>query len=176
MERARRSWSRLAVGDLVGQRVLERVLELREEAASRRGTRRPAGGRARAAAPPPGSSAIACSSANGTSLPITAADCSRRLSSGGSRSMRAARIACTVAGTWMARIGSRQAIGPALADQRLRSPPGSARSPRGRTGCPRCARSASRLSGCSAGIVAEQRVQQLLGALRRQADRAGAGV
>ena len=35
----------------------------------------------------------------GTSLPITAAACSRPLSSGDSRSMRAANIACTVAGT-----------------------------------------------------------------------------
>ena len=65
-----------------------------------------------------GSSAIACSSANGTSLPITAAACSRRLSSGGSRSMRAARIACTVAGTWMRLHGPRQPIGAALAGQR----------------------------------------------------------
>ena len=35
----------------------------------------------------------------GTSVPMTAAVCSRRLSSAGSRSMRAASTACTVAGT-----------------------------------------------------------------------------
>jgi hypothetical protein len=37
----------------------------------------------------------------GTSVPMTAAVCSKRFSSGGSRSMRAASTACTVAGTWM---------------------------------------------------------------------------
>ena len=38
----------------------------------------------------------------GTSLPTTAAAWSSRLSSGARRSMRAARIAWTVAGTWIA--------------------------------------------------------------------------
>ena len=48
---------------------------------------------------------------------MTAAVCSRRFSSGGSRSMRAASTACTVAGTWMVWQGLRQAIGARLADQ-----------------------------------------------------------
>ena len=91
-----------AVGDLVGQRVLERVLELGEQAASRRGTRRPGGRPSPGCSASSGSSAMAWSSANGTSLPITAAAWSSRLSSGASRSMRAARTACTVAGTWSA--------------------------------------------------------------------------
>ena len=48
--------------------------------------------------------------------PITAAVCSRRLSSGGSRSMRAASTACTVAGTCM--VGERlcQTIGARRTD------------------------------------------------------------
>ena len=46
------------------------------------------------------SSAIAWRRAKGTSLPITAAACSSRLSSGARRSMRAARIDLAVAGIW----------------------------------------------------------------------------
>ena len=42
---------------------------------------------------------MACNSGQGTSVPITAAVWSRRFSSGGSRSIRAASTACTVAGT-----------------------------------------------------------------------------
>ena len=64
-----------------------------------------------------------------------------RFASGGSRSMRAARTACTVAGTWMLGRRLRQAVSPPLAHQHLRLHQGS-RSPPGRTGCPRCARSA----------------------------------
>src|SRR5262245_9423936 len=41
---------------------------------------------------------MACNRSRGTSMPRTAAVCSSRFSSGGSRSMRAARTACTVAG------------------------------------------------------------------------------
>jgi len=44
---------------------------------------------------------MAASSVEGTSTPITAAAWSSRFCSGESRSMRAARIAWTVAGTWM---------------------------------------------------------------------------
>ena len=83
----------------MGQRVLERVLEVGEEA----GLVEELGGLEAVepcgAAPPRALSAIAWSSAKGTSLPMTAADWSRRLSSGASRSMRAASTACTVAGT-----------------------------------------------------------------------------
>ena len=42
---------------------------------------------------------MACRSGNGTSLPMTAAVCRRFLSSAGSRSIRAAKTAWTVAGT-----------------------------------------------------------------------------
>jgi hypothetical protein len=42
---------------------------------------------------------MACNSGKETSVPLTAAVQSRRFSSAGSRSMRAAKIACTVAGT-----------------------------------------------------------------------------
>ena len=86
-----------AVGHLVGQGVLEgeftlgeeprlvdelglQVVEAAVQAAS-------------------GISAMACNSARGTSVPMTAAVWKRCLSSGGSRSIRAASTACTVAGT-----------------------------------------------------------------------------
>ena len=89
-----------AVGDLVGQRMLEGVLQVRKEAglvqelgglqaaesAARRLRRR---------------SATAWSSVKRHVLPTTAAVWSRRLSPGDRRSMRAASTACTVAGTWM---------------------------------------------------------------------------
>jgi hypothetical protein len=45
---------------------------------------------------------IAWSNANGTFLPMTEAVCKRCLSSGSSRSMRAASITWTVGGTWIA--------------------------------------------------------------------------
>src|SRR5215471_5504020 len=44
---------------------------------------------------------MACRRAKGTSVPMTAAVWRRRFSSDGKRSIRAARTACTVAGTWM---------------------------------------------------------------------------
>ena len=53
----------------------------------------------------------------GTSVPMTAAVWSRDFSSGGRRSMRVARTACTVAGTWQGEEGVRQAIGARLAHQ-----------------------------------------------------------
>ena len=43
---------------------------------------------------------MASSTGNGTSLPITEADCSTCLASGVRRSMRAASTACTLPGTW----------------------------------------------------------------------------
>ena len=60
---------------------------------------------------------MVCSRRKGTSVPITAAVWSRRFSSGGKRSMRAASTACTVAGHLNGRQGLRQAIGPRLAHQ-----------------------------------------------------------
>ena len=63
---------------------------------------------------------MAWRSARGTSVPMTAAVCRSCFSSGGSRSMRAASTACTVAGTWMLWERLCQAIGPRLADQHLR--------------------------------------------------------
>ena len=90
-----------AVGDLVGQPVLERVLDVGEEAGLIQELGRLQVRESSLRAISSGCSAIASSSENGTSTPITAAACSRRFSSGGSRSMRAARMAWTVAGTWM---------------------------------------------------------------------------
>ena len=157
-----------AVGHLVGQRVLEGVLEVGEQARLVEELGGLQVGEAAAQLVLGQRRRSAWSSANGTSLPMTAAAWSRRLSSGGSRSMRAARIACTVAGTWMRRRRRGQAVGPALARPAPASRPASARSPRGRTGCPRSARSAARLSGASVGSSPEQRVEQRLGALGRQ--------
>ena len=48
---------------------------------------------------------------------MTDADCRRRFSSGGSRSIRAARMACTVAGTWIASEWPREAVGARLAGE-----------------------------------------------------------
>src|SRR5262245_66516317 len=66
---------------------------------------------------------MAWSKGMGISVPMTAAVWRRRFSSGGSRSMRAARTACTVAGTegieWL-----RQARGPRCPDQEARLPQG----------------------------------------------------
>ena len=129
------------VRDLVRERVLERVLEVREEprlVEELRGlqVREPA-----RAARPPARRRSPGAAAKGTSLPMTAAAWSRRLSSGASRSMRAARIACTVAGICRCSTGRVEPVGAALAGQGRRSPPGSGRSPRGRRDCPRSARS-----------------------------------
>ena len=60
---------------------------------------------------------MACSSGQGTSVPMTAAVWSRRLSSGGSRSMRAASSACTVAGTCKRVERLRETIGAVFPDQ-----------------------------------------------------------
>ena len=60
---------------------------------------------------------MACNRAKGTSVPITATVCSKRLSSGGKRSMRAASTACTVGRHLDGRQGLHQVIGTALADQ-----------------------------------------------------------
>ena len=83
----------------MGERVLERVLELRKEPRLVEELRGLQVGEPRAQRRPPARRRSAWSSAQGTSLPMTAAAWSRRLSSGGRRSIRAARIACTVAGT-----------------------------------------------------------------------------
>jgi hypothetical protein len=62
-----------------------------------------------------GSSITACSTGRGTSRPITAAVCSSRLSSGGNRSIRAARTACTEAGTWIVGRACTRRYAPPLA-------------------------------------------------------------
>ena len=105
MERPAALLEQAAVRHVVGQGVLERVLRLREEADCIAAARRPGAGTAAACRSASGVSAMAWSSANGTSLPITAAVWSRRFSSGGRRSMRAASTACTVAGTRMLSTG-----------------------------------------------------------------------
>ena len=99
VERAPAVLEEAPVGHLVGQRVLEGVLDVGEQArlVEELGRLEPGealGQRVR------GSPATPASTAIGTSVPTTEAVWSSALSSGGSRSMRAARIACTVAGTW----------------------------------------------------------------------------
>ena len=82
----------------MGEGVLERVLDLGEEAGlveELRGLQMREAQVERSS----GTSAMAWRSAKGTGVPMTAAAWRRRFSSGGSRSMRAARTACTVAGT-----------------------------------------------------------------------------
>ena len=104
---------------LPGQGVLERVLQLREEARLVQELGRLERAPGRACSSSSGASAIGPAAAgSGTSLPITAAVWSSRFSSGGRRSMRAARTAWTVAGTRMrlqrpAPAGRRRARRPA---------------------------------------------------------------
>ena len=92
------------VRHLVREGVLERVLEVGKGARLVQEFRRL---QLREGMPQSSSviSAIASRSDTGTSLPTTEAAWSSRFSSGRSRSMRAARIACTVAGTWMVSTG-----------------------------------------------------------------------
>ena len=59
---------------------------------------------------------MACNNSKGTSVPITAAVCNRRFSSGGNLSIRAANTACTVAGTCRVD-GLRQTIMARLANE-----------------------------------------------------------
>ena len=99
---------------------------------------------------------MARSSASGTSLPITAAIWSSRFSSGGSRSMRAARTAWTVAGTRMLAERSGQPVGTPLAHQRAgldQAPDALLQEERVALGPLDQER---RFSGSSDGIVAEQ--------------------
>ena len=88
------------IGYLLGQGVLEGVGALREQTrfVEELGGLEVSEPRCSAAS---ASSAMACKRGRGTSVPMTAAACSSCFSSGGSRSMRAANTACTVAGTWM---------------------------------------------------------------------------
>ena len=107
-------------------------------------------------------------------MPMTEAACSSRLSSGGSRSMRAARIACTVAGTWSASTGRVSRYAP-------RSPASAPVSTSVRTRLLEEERVALRpldqepLERREARVGAEQRRQQLARALGAAAGRAGAG-
>ena len=98
VERAPAILEQAPVGHLVGERMLEGVLEIREEARLVQELGRLEVGEPAAEGSPRACSAMAWRRANGTSLPMTEAAWSRRLSSGASRSMRAARIACAVAG------------------------------------------------------------------------------
>jgi hypothetical protein len=85
------------VRHVVGQGMLEGVLHVREQARLVEKFRLPQGPSADRS-PSSGSSAIAAKIADGTSLPMTAAVWRSPLVAGGSRSIRAARMACTVAG------------------------------------------------------------------------------
>src|SRR2546425_8234987 len=112
-------------------------------------------------------SAIAWRSTNGTSLPITAADWSTRLSSDGRRSIRAARTVWMVAGTWMPSMGLVGAIGAAFADQ----DPGLDERPHALLQEERIAlgpRNQEPREGLELNVGPEQRLEQLAGARRRQ--------
>ena len=80
--------------------------------------------------------------------------------------MRAARTACTVAGTWMLVRRAVEPVARRAPREDARLDEASARSPRGRTGCPRCARSGAAFSGASARIVAEEGLKQRVRARR----------
>ena len=98
---------------------------------------------------------------------MTEADWRRRLSSGASRSMRAARIACAVAGTAIASGGLRQPVGAPLAGQHLglhEGPHALLEEERVSLG-PLDQQPLERLEG---PVLPEQGVEQLLGALGRQ--------
>ena len=101
MQRSPPLLQQAAIGHLVRQGVLEGVFRLGEEPRLVEELRGLEVGEAGGAAPSPAGRQWPVRRGNGTSVPMTAAVCSRRLSSGGSRSMRAASTACTVAGTWM---------------------------------------------------------------------------
>ena len=98
---------------------------------------------------------------------MTAAVWRRRFSSGGSRSMRAASTACTVAGTCM--LSQRLAPGdrPPAPRPAPASPPGCARSPPERR-VALGARDQELLERRQAGVVPQQGLQELVGARRRQ--------
>src|SRR5262249_30904592 len=112
-------------------------------------------------------SAMACSSGQGTSVPITAAVWSRRLSSGGSRSMRAASTACTVAGAGgVPRApGRREATGPAPRSPGL-SPGRAAASLE--EGMALGAGNQELFEGFEAGVIPQQRLEERVSAGRRQ--------
>ena len=123
--RARRSRELRAVGHLLRQRVLEGVLRLRVERLLvdelRRLERTPGTPRG----PPPAAPPRAARIGSEKLLPITAAVWSTCFSRSGSRSMRAASTACTVAGTSSSSTGVDQPVAPAAPlqapglDQRL---------------------------------------------------------
>ena len=164
VERAAPLLQQPAVGDLVGERVLEGVLEVREEP----GLVEELGGLqvvepARSASS--GSSAIAWSSANGTSLPMTAAAWSRRLSSG-REPVDARREHRLDRGRDLDRLDRlRQPVAAALAHQRLRlhqRPHALLQEER----VP--ALDQELLERLERRVVAEERLQQLAGALGRE--------
>src|SRR5262249_46899095 len=116
-----------------------------------------------------GSSAMACNSGKGTSLPITAAVCRRRFSSGGSRSIRAASTACTVAATLAVRTGRAARERPA--------PPRPGKHPGlGQGGHPLSQEEGVALGACNqqlferfqAGGGPQEGLQELVGPRRRQ--------
>ncbi len=110
----------------------------------------------------------------GTSLPMTAAVCSRRFSSPGSRSMRAARTACTVAGTWMLGSSLAQAIGPRVTDQHLRldqRPDAFLQE----EGVALGALDQALFERLEPGVISQEGMQQGLGRSQGAAGRAGAG-
>ena len=96
---------------------------------------------------------------------MTEAVCRRCLSSGASRSMRAASITWTVAGTWIAWTGCVSRYASALPGQRLRLH----QRPHGLLQKERVpALDQELLERRQPGVLAEERVQQLAGALGRQ--------
>ena len=95
----RRSLEQPVIGDVVGERVGEGILQVGKElcCVEEFGSLQIVEQRREASSSV--SPLIACNRVKETSCPITAASCSRRFSAAGSASMRAASTACTVGGT-----------------------------------------------------------------------------
>ena len=154
------------VGYLVGEGVLESVLEVREEArlvqelGGLEAARPRRAARPRAARPSPGA-------AQRHVLPDHRRRLQERLVPGGSRSMRAASTACTVAGTWMAGSGRASRYAPRSPDERpgLDEGPHALLQEERVAFRPRDQHASQRLE---AGVGPEQRAEELLGALRRE--------
>ena len=150
----------------MGKRVLERVLKIRKKPRLVQELRRLEVTEPRRNVSS-GTSAMACSSVYGTSLPITAAACRSRLSSGNSRSMRAARSAWAVAGCATCPVSSRLYTRPVLLTSTWVSTSVRALSSR-KNGFPSVRAIKSRLSGSRDGSSPSNCIEQFFATLGSQ--------
>ena len=118
---------------------------------------------------------MAWSRFSGTSVPTTAAACSSRRASTGSRSIRAASTACTVAGTWMLCTSRAEAVRAPVAGEGLALDQRAHAFLEEERVAPR-ARDEDTLERLEPGVVTEQRVEQLVRARGRQRVDAELGV